>query len=258
MQDKASIILFPEGNQAMKKHLREMKKGTAHMIFQAAQATDFQEVIYIIPVGLEYENYLKAGRKVALRFGKTISVASYYEQFQKNEKAAIESLTNELANMISPYIIDVKNKKVYEQTMNIYTVCKPFLFEKEDNHKEILAKNKAFIEFTVLNDEFEKEAGTDDNFDPYDGLFSPSCILLLDQFGECITRYKNSEWQESHDLPSKDEYEALMAKSQQLRNDASIEAGWDNFSTAQSMRCEARNIELLIQMSKNIARLDNT
>ena len=120
------------------------------------------------------------------------------------------------------------------------------------------AKNKAFIEFTVLNDEFEKEAGTDDNFDPYDGLFSPSCILLLDQFGECITRYKNSEWQESHDLPSKDEYEALMAKSQQLRNDASIEAGWDNFSTAQSMRCEARNIELLIQMSKNIARLDNT
>jgi glycerol-3-phosphate O-acyltransferase/dihydroxyacetone phosphate acyltransferase len=146
LQDKASIILFPEGNQAMKKHLREMKKGTAHMAFQAAQATDFQEVIYIIPVGLEYENYLKAGRKVALRFGKTISVASYYEQFQKNEKAAIESLTNELANMISPYLIDVKHIDEYEKIMTIHQVCEPFLFEKQENDGDILAKNKTFIQ----------------------------------------------------------------------------------------------------------------
>ena len=146
LQDKASIIIFPEGNQAMRKHLRPMKKGLAYMVFQAAQATDFQEDIYIVPVGLEYENYVKAGRKVAIRFGKAINTASYYKAFQENEKAAITHLTNQLASMISPYIIDVKNIDEYQKIINIHAVCEPFLVEKNEKDSDILAKNQRFIE----------------------------------------------------------------------------------------------------------------
>ena len=116
------------------------------MLFQAAQATHFQEYIYIIPVGLEYENYVKAGRKVAVRFGKAINAASYYEQYQKDKKVAITNLTSELANMISPYIIDVKNTNEYDKIMNIHAVCEPFLVAKKDTDSDILAKSQLFIQ----------------------------------------------------------------------------------------------------------------
>ncbi|MGB1206859.1 MAG: 1-acyl-sn-glycerol-3-phosphate acyltransferase [Chitinophagales bacterium] len=163
LQKKASIMIFPEGNQMMRKHLRPMKKGLAYMAFEAAKATDFQETIYIVPAGLEYENYVKVGRRVAVRFGKAISINSYYEQYQKDEKAAIENLTNELANMISPYIIDVKHIDGYEKIMAIYKVCEPFLLEKKEKDSDILVKKQSLIQkienvYTTDSETFESLA----------------------------------------------------------------------------------------------------
>lgn len=91
--------------------------------------------------------------------------------------------------------------------------------------------------------------------EPYSGLFVPTNIALLDQFGQVVTTYRNSLWTDEGDLPDPSTWDELLAQAAHSRTEATSEAGMDNYSTACLLRQAACVIEEKVKTAKNIRKL---
>lgn len=114
-------------------------------------------------------------------------------------------------------------------------------------------KTIALEEYANLLSEFN--ANDDGYSEPDPGSFCPESIVLVDQFNQSIAEYRDGDWIRSKDLPARDQWDDLMQESQKLYSEAALESGWDNFSTAESLRRSASSIERRVQMAKRLSRV---
>ncbi|WP_232456435.1 hypothetical protein [Burkholderia ubonensis] len=92
------------------------------------------------------------------------------------------------------------------------------------------------------------ESTSEDADDEYDGQFSASRILLLASDGAVLQCLDEAGWVTEFDAP--DQWPALLSQASELDAEASFEAGWDNFSTAEGLRARATNLRRRVSMSK--------
>jgi len=143
---KDCLMIFPEGGQEMAKSLRTpLKKGIAYMALQAAEKMNFEEELYIVPAGVDYESYTKEGKHIYINFGEPIPVSPYYEQYQTNVKVAVKGLTEEVTTALQPLMIDVQKTEVYEEIMALNHIYKPILV----NDKTIVGERPADKRFNA-------------------------------------------------------------------------------------------------------------
>jgi len=71
---RESILLFPEGNHSLQRHLRPLSKGFTRIAFGTLQNHP-DLPLYLLPVGINYGAHQYAGSKVSLQVGKAIPVA---------------------------------------------------------------------------------------------------------------------------------------------------------------------------------------
>ncbi|MBU9200085.1 hypothetical protein KTD31_01540 [Burkholderia multivorans] len=90
---------------------------------------------------------------------------------------------------------------------------------------------------------------SDDDYEEHDGQFTPESILLLSARRETIQHYRNGHWVSEFIPP--EEWEAQLRRASELSSEASIEAGWDNFSTAERLRASARAILRKVDIARN-------
>ncbi len=101
MAKNHAILIFSEGTSIMGNHLLPLKKGTARLALQASQTLD-KEVV-IIPVGINYTNFLKRGSELMLNFDKPIYLDSYLKM-DKNQlapKLMTELITEKLTDNLN-------------------------------------------------------------------------------------------------------------------------------------------------------------
>lgn len=87
----------------------------------------------------------------------------------------------------------------------------------------------------------------------YDGQFCPSAILLRDQFGNVVQKYSAGSWQSN--LPAESEWAFLEEKASALEDEASEEARWDNFDSANRLRARARALRQSVEMAQAASRV---
>ena len=76
LKKNQSIVIFPEGNHSLNRNVRNLSKGFTRII-EAVLKDDSRLDIYIIPVGLNYQNPTQWGDSVSVCFGSPIRVANY-------------------------------------------------------------------------------------------------------------------------------------------------------------------------------------
>jgi 1-acyl-sn-glycerol-3-phosphate acyltransferase len=108
-----AVGLFPEGNHSGKKHLRNFRKGTARLAFQAEENADFQLGLQLVPVGIDYSNYFNAGSDLIVVFGDPISIEPYKKAYLENPPKALAAVTQDLAKSIKRLIIDIEPMEDY-------------------------------------------------------------------------------------------------------------------------------------------------
>lgn len=88
--------LFPEGGSHDRTDLLPLKPGVAIMALgAAAQASDPNQVINIIPVGLSYFHPHKFRSRAVIEFGKPIKITkSQGEEYLKDSRPAVDNLLN--------------------------------------------------------------------------------------------------------------------------------------------------------------------
>lgn len=123
LKGNTPLMMLPEGNHEGFRRLRPFKKGLARIAFMAEEESNFTMGIKIVPVGIDYSDYVKCKQKLLIQYGKPLSVADYKEQYLSNQPKAIQQLTDDLYVRIKELMIhvgDIENYETYRQVRDVY------------------------------------------------------------------------------------------------------------------------------------------
>jgi hypothetical protein len=162
LKNRHYLCVMPEGNHGHQRKLRTIVKGIFRIAFQAQEDAGSEPFVKIVPVGLDFGDYIKQNASLFINYGKPIEVSDYWEQYQENSARAINALKSRLGEDLRPQMIDIQNEEHYEA---IYLLKGIF----NDTMREIMGiggnklsdrfkADKALIAF--VENGLEKEDGT--------------------------------------------------------------------------------------------------
>lgn len=164
MEGKGRLGILPEGNHAGVRRLRALKKGIARIAFQAEERNDFNLDIQIVPVGLDYSNYINFGADLLVHFGNPISVKDFKALYLENPQKGMNAFMKELRKRMIPQMLNIDDSEHYNEIETLKDIYINHLLanrELQHNHKKIVDKSQSIsnkiVEFKndSLN-EFEK------------------------------------------------------------------------------------------------------
>ena len=116
LDQKKSIILFPEGSHSLGRKVRPLKKGAARIIEETFQKYPNTEIV-IIPIGVNYQAPTEYGDSMSIYFGNHISPNQFWDGSQLNMlelnkfiSAELKLLTTHI-DSISEYEVNLKKLK---------------------------------------------------------------------------------------------------------------------------------------------------
>jgi 1-acyl-sn-glycerol-3-phosphate acyltransferase len=118
-----TIGIFPEGQNAPERHVRDIRTGTARIALGAEAANDWSLGVTIVPVGLNFEDRDRALTRVLVRFGEPIDVRGLRAAYEADEREAVRMLTATIQNGIraeAVHIEDVRNTELVTDVAEIY------------------------------------------------------------------------------------------------------------------------------------------
>jgi 1-acyl-sn-glycerol-3-phosphate acyltransferase len=113
LSNKIGVGIMPEGNHGDKKRLRPLKKGIARIAFQSEDASDGTLDIHIVPVGLDYSDYIKVGSKLHIRFGMPFRVKPLLGLYRENPAKGYNQLLELLEKSLKTEMIDIEDERYY-------------------------------------------------------------------------------------------------------------------------------------------------
>ena len=116
IKDGQRILIYPEGDQALTRRLRPLKKGVFRMALAAEKESDWKLDLHLVPTGVVYEEHAKMGRSVVVTFGKPIRVEDYYDPQNFNEARLMIELREKLFNEMRPLMMDIPSAE-YNDTL---------------------------------------------------------------------------------------------------------------------------------------------
>ena len=107
------LAILPEGVYSPKKRLLPLKKGICRIAFQTAETSGFTMNIFIVPIGIDYTAYQKAGTELVINYGDPIAISNYYADYQSNPQKAINSLRDQIARALKEVMIHTEDEGHY-------------------------------------------------------------------------------------------------------------------------------------------------
>ncbi|MFO7827016.1 MAG: 1-acyl-sn-glycerol-3-phosphate acyltransferase [Bacteroidales bacterium] len=157
LKNKNGLVILPEGSHAGLRKLRTLKKGISRIAFEAEEANDFKLNIKIIPVGLDWTNYINFRSRLFVNYGEPIHVSDYYEEYKKNPPRGLNLLRERVAEELKKYMIHIESNEFYEMFNQLRYLYLPqmikklgFKTSKQPNNfyaqKSIIAQLDRFVE----------------------------------------------------------------------------------------------------------------
>jgi 1-acyl-sn-glycerol-3-phosphate acyltransferase len=141
LQKNKTLVLFPEAQHTSFRSLLQLKKGLMRIAFAAAEKSNFNLDLHIVPAGIVYSNYFNYRTKVLVNYGKPLNINDYKDLYLENQTQAYVKLRNDLRKRMIDLAIHIKNKEFYDvyedarEIFDFYTAKKLSLNIKKDVDK---------------------------------------------------------------------------------------------------------------------------
>ena len=109
-----AIAIFPEGTNQDKHWLGEFSLAYLRMAFSAAEETNFEKDIQILPIANHYSNYFLVRENLMLQIGKPISLQPYYELYKTKPRTAQRQVNQLVYQQIADMMLNVLDVENYE------------------------------------------------------------------------------------------------------------------------------------------------
>ncbi|MGM0579536.1 MAG: 1-acyl-sn-glycerol-3-phosphate acyltransferase [Bacteroidota bacterium] len=153
-----TLLIFPEGNHAIRRFLRPMQKGPARIAIQAEEENNFQLGLNVAPFGIHYENHPKRWYDLHLHFGDAFQVKDFQTAFEESPAKAQKQFTDKIREDISAEMLDIKWHSEYEFMEQVRVLLKPYTMEWADNKKSLVhAENEVVNTLAIRLQENEEK-----------------------------------------------------------------------------------------------------
>ena len=150
LSKKETLLIFPQGGHSRERTIKPLSKGFTRIIFGALSKNPDLK-IWVVPVGLTYQNQSTYPCKVAVNIGKKIDANHIYNSLSEND--AIIKIKKEVSEQLQKLSVHIPNDENYEQQLtNLnkaqvdYTeVNKINQFIKDNQHLEPKPKTTNYL-----------------------------------------------------------------------------------------------------------------
>lgn len=140
--DGCPLCLMAEGRHNDRHQLLPLVKGMFRIAGEAQKQMG-DKPLYIVPVGIDFEDYETPYSNLVINIGKPISVKQFMEQYNENEPLALNQMRNVVAPAMIKQMHDIRSKEHYEE---IETLCN---IENKYWRKHSRKTNSAWHRFNV-------------------------------------------------------------------------------------------------------------
>lgn len=130
LKNKNGLVILPEGTHGEHRRLKTLKKGISRIAFEAEESNNFKLNIKIVPVGLDWSNYINFRSRLFVYYGEPINVSDYYDEYKKNPPRAMNMLREKLSEELKKYMIHIENEEYYDMFDNIRYIYLPRMIKK--------------------------------------------------------------------------------------------------------------------------------
>lgn len=142
LHNKNGLVILPEGNHGEFKRLRTLKKGIARIAFQAEETSGGELDIQIVPLGIDYSDYVKVRSKLLVRVGEPFGIKQYMDLYHQNNALAYNALMEELAQRMKAEMINIETVDDYNAYMRLLAMFTPRYVKR---NKLSHSNNQSFI-----------------------------------------------------------------------------------------------------------------
>jgi 1-acyl-sn-glycerol-3-phosphate acyltransferase len=130
LKNKNGLVILPEGTHAGFRKLKTLKKGISRIAFEAEESNDFKLNIKIIPVGLDWSNYINFRSRLFVYYGEPISLSDFYDEYKHNPPRAMNLLRERLSVELKKYMIHIESEEYYDMFDKIRYIYLPEMIKK--------------------------------------------------------------------------------------------------------------------------------
>ena len=109
--------IFPEGKSHDLVHVEQVKTGAARIAQRAYEMSDRDEPIWIVPLGLNFEDKTRFRSRVWVSVAETIDAAAWFAEHKGKEKLAMRELTHTLDERIKSVVVHLEDTR-WEPLLN--------------------------------------------------------------------------------------------------------------------------------------------
>jgi 1-acyl-sn-glycerol-3-phosphate acyltransferase len=113
LDHKKALGIMPEANQGEQRKLRPLVKGIFRIAFEAQKKFGTNPEVKIIPVGIDYGDFVKSQKHIIVSFGKPIEVSEYMTGYDENSVAATNEIRNRLKDALNNQTLNLATETYY-------------------------------------------------------------------------------------------------------------------------------------------------
>ena len=114
LKSNNALGIMPEGNQELERKIRPLVKGIFRIAFPAQQKIGDSKSVKIIPIGIDYEDFIKFGKNIIVNIGQAIDVQEYIKSYNSNPAVALNEIKKRLKT-------ELENLTVHLDTNDFYS-----------------------------------------------------------------------------------------------------------------------------------------
>ncbi len=117
--DNYPLCLMAEGKHNHRHQLLPLVKGMFRIAGEAQKQMG-NKPLYIVPVGVDFDEYEQPYSNLVINIGKPINVQGFMKTYEENEAVALNQMRNAVAPAMMNQMHDIRSKEHYDE---IYTRC---------------------------------------------------------------------------------------------------------------------------------------
>ena len=123
LRNRHYLCVMPEGNHGHLRRLRAFGKGIFRIAFAAQQEHAAKPFVKIVPVGLDFGDYVKQHASLYVNYGKPIEISDYWPAYEENGARAINQIKAKLIEELKPLMIHIESEPYYEAIHGLREIC---------------------------------------------------------------------------------------------------------------------------------------
>ena len=116
--DGYPLCLMAEGRHNNCHRLLPLRKGMFRIAGEAQMALG-NRPLYIVPTGIDFDDYERPYSNVVVNIGKPIPVQPFMETYRNNEPVALNQMRDALTEALLPLMHDIRDEEHYDEIMEL-------------------------------------------------------------------------------------------------------------------------------------------